>query len=124
MAPRVYLVSGANRGIGLALVTQLAVREGTVVFAGARNLNQAQELQALAAKYPGKIHLVKLTSADQCDNAEAIVEIKETAGRVDVVIASAEISGSFYPTVEVPLDGMWEHFEVNVLGPLVLFQAS
>ncbi|KZO92381.1 NAD(P)-binding protein [Calocera viscosa TUFC12733] len=113
MSPIVYLVSGANRGIGLAIVTKLAVRENTIVFAGARNPASAKELQALEAKYPGKVHSIKLSSADEADNKAAVANVKQVAGRLDVVIANAGINYSYIPSEQV-----------NVLGPLVLFQAS
>ncbi|KZT54366.1 NAD(P)-binding protein [Calocera cornea HHB12733] len=122
--PTVYLISGATRGIGLAIVTQLATRENTIVFAGARDPSAAKGLQALESKYRGKVHIVKLTSPNEVDNKAAVAKVKETAGRLDVVIANAGISNSYVPSVEVGLNAMRENFEINVLGPLVLFQAS
>ncbi|EJU05886.1 NADP-binding protein [Dacryopinax primogenitus] len=123
MASTVYLISGANRGLGLALVTELISRPETVVFAGARSMSSASDLQALATKYPEKVHLVELTSADEENNAAAIAKVKEVAGKLDVVISNAGISGALCATAEVPLEGMREHFEINVLGPLALFKA-
>ncbi|KZO92380.1 NAD(P)-binding protein [Calocera viscosa TUFC12733] len=124
MSPTVYIVSGANRGIGLELVTQLAARENVVVFAGARNPSTATALRALESKSPSKVHVVKLTSADEADNKAAVAKIKQVAGRLDVVIANAGSGIAVVPAEHVPLDVMREAFEVNVLGPLVLFQAT
>ncbi|EJU05882.1 NADP-binding protein [Dacryopinax primogenitus] len=119
MSPTVYLVSGANRGIGRSLS-----RPDVIVFAGTRDLVKATALQTLQSKFPGRVHLVKLTSANKEDNEEGVAKVKEIAGRLDVVIANAGISNAFYSSLDVPLDAMQEHFIVNVLGPLVLFQAS
>ncbi|KZO92382.1 NAD(P)-binding protein [Calocera viscosa TUFC12733] len=124
MSPTVYLVSGANRGIGLELVTQLAARDNVVVFAGARNPSTAKDLHTLESKYPGKVYTVKLTSPDVTDNKAVVAKIKEIVGRLDVVICNAGIMNSFVPSERVSLDDMRETFEVNVLGPLVLFQAT
>ena len=44
------LVTGSNRGIGLEFVRQYAA-DGWTVIATARNLSQADELKALAAKH-------------------------------------------------------------------------
>jgi NADP-dependent 3-hydroxy acid dehydrogenase YdfG len=63
-----------------------------VVFAGARQPDAASDLHALAKEYPGKLHIVKLTSADEADNRAAIDEIKKIAGRLDVVVANAGTS--------------------------------
>lgn len=113
MPETVYLVSGANRGIGmyfpslpvyayirtaptlclistgLGIVTELAGHDNTIVFAGARNPDAAKDLHALVEKHPGKVHIVKLISADRAGNDVAVEEIKATAGRLDVVIANA-----------------------------------
>ncbi|EIN06063.1 NAD(P)-binding protein [Punctularia strigosozonata HHB-11173 SS5] len=125
MAPTVYLISGANRGIGLALVKALAMREGAIVFAGARNPEGATELRELAAaQAPGKVHVVKLVSSDKPGNEAAIEEVKSKAGRLDVVIANAGISQYYGRGVDAPPESFREHFEVNVVGTLVLFQAS
>ncbi|KZO92379.1 NAD(P)-binding protein [Calocera viscosa TUFC12733] len=127
MSPTVYLVSGANRGIGLELIAQLAARENVVVFAGARNPSTATALRALESKSPSKVHVVKLTSADEADNKAAVAKVKQVAGRLDVVIANAGVFGNRDAALlseKASLDIMRGTFEVNVLGPLVLFQAA
>ncbi|KZO92376.1 NAD(P)-binding protein [Calocera viscosa TUFC12733] len=124
MAPTVYLVSGANRGIGLALVTQLVGREDTVIFAGTRSPSAAKDLEALKSKYPGKVHIVKLTSGSKTDNDAAVATIKAIAGRLDIVIANAGVSSSYDNSDDVSLDALREHFEINVVGRLALFQAA
>jgi len=124
MTPTVYLVSGANRGIGLGLVTALAARSDVIVFAGARNPNSAEDLKALEAKYHGKVHTVKLTSANRTDNDAAIAEIKRVAGKLDVIIANAGIAKFWGTILNTPEDEMREHYEVNVIGPTVLFQSA
>ncbi|KAJ7166388.1 hypothetical protein C8R43DRAFT_1162908 [Mycena crocata] len=84
----VYLITGANRGIGYALASAVATRPNAIVFAGARD-PAAQSLRDLAAKY-SNVRPVKVTSADQADNEAAIAEIAKTAGQLDVIIANAE----------------------------------
>uniref|UniRef100_D8PM45 NAD(P)-binding protein n=1 Tax=Schizophyllum commune (strain H4-8 / FGSC 9210) TaxID=578458 RepID=D8PM45_SCHCM len=120
----VYLVTGANRGIGFAIVTLLASRPDTVIFAGARNPSGATDLQALAKAHPDRFRVIKVVSADKENNLEAAKEIQRVAGRLDVVIANAGISECIAPALEVPQEEMVKHFEVNVNGPLVLFQST
>ncbi|EJU05862.1 NADP-binding protein [Dacryopinax primogenitus] len=124
MSPTVYLVSGANRGIGLGLVTSLVARPDVVVFAGCRNPAGASDLTTLASKYPSKLHIVKLTSCDEVDNKAAVEEIRNVVGRLDVVISNAGIGNFFGQALETPPEKMDEHFHVNVTGTLVLFQAT
>jgi NAD(P)-dependent dehydrogenase (short-subunit alcohol dehydrogenase family) len=105
MSPAIYLVSGANRGIGqssvhrvciyvdaaisgFGLVKALATRSDTVVFAGARSPSSAAQLQELARQQKN-VHVLKLTSCDKTDNQAAAAEIKKVAGALHVVIANA-----------------------------------
>jgi NADP-dependent 3-hydroxy acid dehydrogenase YdfG len=67
----------------------LSARDNTVVFAGARDPENARDLVALAAERPHKLHTIKLISGDADGNASAISYIKEKAGRLDTVIANA-----------------------------------
>ena len=102
-----------------------------IVFAGARNPTAAEDLQSLVQQFPGKVHIVKLTSCDKTDNDAAIATIKSVAGRLDVVIACAGkflfsrlfvrtwihfrtgISQFFGTSLETPVEQMRDHFEVN-----------
>ncbi|KAI5474690.1 short-chain dehydrogenase/reductase SDR family protein [Pseudohyphozyma bogoriensis] len=119
---RVYLVTGANRGIGFGLVATLVTRPNTTVFAGARDPAKATELEKLQERYHN-LHIVKLTSADVEDNEAAVAEIEKKVGRLDAVIANAGISQYYGPLQTTPINEFREHWEVNALGPVVLFQA-
>ncbi|KAL1748109.1 hypothetical protein HDZ31DRAFT_60643 [Schizophyllum fasciatum] len=121
--PTVYLVSGANRGIGLALATHLVARPNTIVFAGARKPEEAPELAALAAANPGRVHVVRLVSADKESNLAAVDTIRKTTGRLDVVLANAGVA-VMKGALDLELEEMRSHFEVNVNGPVLLFQAA
>ncbi|KAJ7264117.1 hypothetical protein B0H12DRAFT_274441 [Mycena haematopus] len=122
MAKTVYLISGANRGIGYGLAATLAARPNTVIFAGSRD-PAAQSLKELAAKH-SNVHPVKLTSGDKADNEAAIAEIEKTAGQLDVIIANAGIGKHQGPLASTNLSEYRDHFEVNTLGLVVLFQAA
>jgi NAD(P)-dependent dehydrogenase (short-subunit alcohol dehydrogenase family) len=67
---------------------------------------------------------VKLTSGDEADNKAAVAEIERVAGRLDVVIANAAIGLLAGSVLETSPQAMAEHFAVNTIGPLVLFQAT
>ncbi|KAJ7355865.1 hypothetical protein DFH08DRAFT_510185 [Mycena albidolilacea] len=117
----VYLVTGSNRGIGHTLAATIAGRPNTIVFAAARD-PAAQSLKDLAAKHPN-VHPIKLTSGDEADNVAAVAEIQKTAGQLDVVIANAGIAKHHGSLSTAPLSEFRDHWEVNTLGLIVLFQA-
>ncbi|KAM0748078.1 NAD(P)-binding protein [Meredithblackwellia eburnea MCA 4105] len=119
----VYLISGANRGIGFGLATTLATRPNVVVFAGTRDPANSTALQKLA-KEKENVHVVKLTSGDEKDNKAAVEEIEKVAGQLDVVIANAGISKYYGPILTHPLSEFTDHVSINTIAPVVLFQSS
>jgi NAD(P)-dependent dehydrogenase (short-subunit alcohol dehydrogenase family) len=87
--PPVALVTGANRGIGLALATVLA-DQGWRVIATCRNPEHADELKALAAKHPA----VTLDRLDVTDNAALDALAARYRGQpIDVLINNAGVLG-------------------------------
>ncbi|KII82622.1 hypothetical protein PLICRDRAFT_68561, partial [Plicaturopsis crispa FD-325 SS-3] len=119
----VYLVSGANRSIGLGLVKALVLRDNVIIFAGARDPAAATDLQALVKQYPGKVHILKLVSASKEDSEAAAAFVEKVAGHINVIIANAGIAETWAPAHEISIEGVERHFKVNAIGPLVLFQA-
>ncbi|KAF8170562.1 hypothetical protein BJ912DRAFT_933226 [Pholiota molesta] len=138
-AAHIYLITGATRGIGLALVDTVASRDpSAVVYAGARDPSGASQLKALAAKYPGRIEIVKYVAGDKEGNEAIAKEIRRKYGRIDTVIASAGITNYMGKVHDTPIDQFTNHFsrtstaltypadphpQINVLGPIVLFQS-
>ncbi|KAF7982496.1 hypothetical protein HWV62_28084 [Athelia sp. TMB] len=124
MTSTVYFISGANRGIGLAVTAVLAARPQAIIFAGARNPSAATELQALARSFPGKVYPIRLISCDRETHTAAVEEIKKVAGRLDVVIANAGICDAYATILDTTPDELRTHFDINVVGPQVLFQTT
>ena len=119
----VYLISGANRGLGFGLVQALAPRPNVVIFAGARDPSTADQLQALATTH-SNIRVLQLTACSDSDAESAVAAITQAADRLDVLIANAGVSGYFGRVDETDLDKLRERLEVNTLGPLHLYKAT
>lgn len=116
-----WLITGANRGIGLDLV-KIAASHNNIVFAGARNPAKATALKQLASRNPN-VHIVQLESTSVAD-ATAVARLVETiTGGLDVVIANAGIGNNWKTVVETDLESFYEHYRVNAAGPMILFQA-
>eukprot|EP01117_Protostelium_nocturnum_P000219 TRINITY_DN10296_c0_g1_i1.p1 TRINITY_DN10296_c0_g1~~TRINITY_DN10296_c0_g1_i1.p1 ORF type:complete len:251 (+),score=62.39 TRINITY_DN10296_c0_g1_i1:62-814(+) len=116
-----WFVSGSNRGIGFNIVSQLSERKDTIVFAGVRDPSKATELKSIAEKNKN-VHIVKLDSSSREDAKNAAKFVESTTGSLDYVIANAGIAESHAPTIELSEEIFLRHFQVNALGPLILFQ--
>jgi NAD(P)-dependent dehydrogenase (short-subunit alcohol dehydrogenase family) len=93
-----YIVTGANRGIGLEFVKQLSAR-GDTVFATARNPEAAKDLQALAAERNVFIIPLEVTDSESIKAAAKEIDAKAPQG-VDVLINNAGINAIRYNDFE------------------------
>ena len=127
----VYVVTGANRGIGLGLVTALLSRPHTVVIGTVRSAEAHKQLAEAAESLPkGDESTLYITQVDYStvpEPAEIRKSIHEaTDGKithVDVLICNAGYTDSMRPVLETTAAQMREHFDINTIGPLVTFQA-
>jgi norsolorinic acid ketoreductase len=124
MSSQSYLITGASRGIGLEMVRLLSTRPHTVIFAAVRDpATASSDLQATAKSF-SNVHIIKLDSSTPEDAYEAAKAIEKISGGLDVVIANAGIAQDWSKVVNVEPAALYEHFKVNTVGPLVLFQAT
>lgn len=106
--------------IGLALVHILAARPNVVIYATARKLEYATDLQALASESAGNVRLVELHSGDEAAHNVAVARIEDEVGRLDVVIANAGMVSHIGPLREMSVQAFRDHFEVSIIRlPLV-----
>lgn len=109
-----YLVTGANRGIGLAFARHLSKR-GDHVIATCRQPEKARDL----ARLP--LRLEKLDVADEENIAELASRLKGEA--LDVLINNAGIGDDGPPFGRLSMEDLEEAFRVNAAGPVALAQA-
>jgi 3-oxoacyl-[acyl-carrier protein] reductase len=88
---RVAIVSGGSRGIGAAIVKQLA-RDGLHVAALARNAEKLQQVCDEVRAAEGSAEPVIADVADSKALAAAIEQIAEKHGRLDVLVNNAGIT--------------------------------
>jgi len=115
-APSVVLITGSNRGIGLALASAYA-KAGWRVIATCRVPSRATELSALAAKYPNvSVDALDVTSSPSID---ALVS-KYREQPIDVLVNNAGTSGNYEGQLLGHFDEatFQEIMRVNAFAPL------
>jgi len=113
------LVTGTNRGIGLALVKQY-VQRGDEVFAGCRRPDEAEELNQFAAANPQQVRVFRLDVTRSESTAAGSQFVWSHTETLDILINNAGInpeSSAQTKLVDLELQDCRDAFEVNVLGP-------
>jgi NAD(P)-dependent dehydrogenase (short-subunit alcohol dehydrogenase family) len=111
------IVTGASRGLGLALARELSARGWQLVV-------DARDGAALSAATAG-LEGVRALAGDVAD-PEHRTALVEAAGSLDLLVNNASLLGpSPQPALtEYPLDVLARVYEVNVLAPLALTQLA
>jgi citronellol/citronellal dehydrogenase len=127
---RVALVTGASRGIGVAVARRLAA-EGAAVALVARTAHAnpdarlpgslAETIAAIEADGGRAIPIVA-NLADPEDRARIVPAVRAALGPVDVLVHNAA-AAIYAPVAEMPLRRRHTIFEVNVHAALDLAQA-
>lgn len=109
------LITGANRGVGLAMVKKFQA-EGYVVIATARKPEKAAVLKEMGIR----------TEALDVTSRDSVNQLKVTLGtqKIDILINNAGISGHSTPSFsDLDVDKLSKVFDVNGLGMLRVTQA-
>jgi NAD(P)-dependent dehydrogenase (short-subunit alcohol dehydrogenase family) len=115
---RVALVTGANRGIGRALVEALLARGARKVYAGAR---RPEALADLITTSGGRVVALRLDVTNGAHVRQAVAQ----AGDVDLLVNNAAVVSHSFAGFEDPvwLDAARQEYETNLLGSLRMTQA-
>jgi len=120
---KVALVTGASRGLGLALARELAATGWHLILDG----RGADALSAAAEELSART-VVRAIPGDVADpdHRAALVAAAWDLGGIDVLVNNASVLGpSPQPNLaEYPVDVLREVYEVNVIAPLALAQEA
>ncbi len=120
MSKHIYLVSGANKGIGKQIALEL-VEQGHTVYLGARDL-EAGKKAAQELKERGDAWLVYLNLNDAKSHQAAVELIEQQSGHLDGLINNAGVIVGYGNASNVTHQALRETFETNVFGTIMLTQ--
>ena len=114
----VGILTGASRGLGLALARALNER-GWELVVDARGADALAEATA-------SLDRVTAVAGDVADPEHRQALVEAAGDRIDLVVNNASLLGpSPMPRLaDYPLDALREVYEANVLGPLALLQLA
>lgn len=115
------LITGANRGIGLALTRHYLSRD-TRVFATCRKPEDADELQNLQQEYTHQLSIIQLDVTNAAQLALAGEHVAQQAAHLDVLINNAGVHMQTQHLSEVTEQDFSYTLAINVVAPLRVLQ--
>ncbi|KAF2259789.1 NAD(P)-binding protein [Lojkania enalia] len=123
----IYFVTGANRGLGRALVEHYLALPNSFVAAGVRDPEHstAKSLFDFPKGENSTLVTVKVEATSDTDAKEAVTTLQKehSIDHLDVVISSAGIC-RLSRLDEVDIADLLDHVNVNAVGVVRLFQAT
>jgi NAD(P)-dependent dehydrogenase (short-subunit alcohol dehydrogenase family) len=117
----VAIVTGASRGLGLALARELAARGWRLVI----DARGAEDLDRARAELAARTDVAAL-GGDVADARHREALVAAAGDRVDLLVNNASVLGAspLPPLADYPLDELERVLAVNVLAPLALVQLA
>ncbi len=122
MAVKIILVTGANRGIGLEIVRQLAGMGHRVILT-ARDEGKGEKAVAQLERQKLNVEFIPLDVSDEKSIRQVAEIIQKKYGHLDVLINNAGILHGSEGTLSVSRESLEEHMATNFYGPFLLVQA-
>jgi NAD(P)-dependent dehydrogenase (short-subunit alcohol dehydrogenase family) len=122
LSGKAALVTGATRGIGLAIARAFLERGAAVLITARR----PEELEAAKASLEGSGRVEAFTaSAGDRDAIEASARAcVDRLGAIDVLVNNAATNPQFGPLLDADLGAVEKVWSVNLLGPLLYCRAA
>jgi NAD(P)-dependent dehydrogenase (short-subunit alcohol dehydrogenase family) len=117
---KVALVTGASKGIGLAIAKVFAENGASVVITARKRAGLDDALKTI----DGEAHAIAAHAGDPEAAETAVAETIGHYGRLDVLVNNAATNPHLGRVIDIDLPRWDKTFEVNLRGPLLWTQAA
>lgn len=117
-----YVITGANRGLGLEFIAQLSPQPSNNIIAASRSLSpdKVKNLEALKSKNKN-IYILECDASSMksiTSFAAQIISLLGPSGKIDYLLNNAGINSvPNQPALSLTLEDLQEQITTNVLGP-------
>ncbi|CAH6720655.1 uncharacterized oxidoreductase [[Candida] jaroonii] len=117
-----YLITGANRGIGLSLVKEALKDSNNTVVATVRDKSKTSELSTISNK---NLHIIELDTSQTLEEIKASFSVLDSIvpNGVDTVVQNAGIAEGEDLQLKVFSKHVEKIFHVNFLGSVKVYEA-
>ncbi len=120
---RVAVVTGSSKGIGAAIAKRFAAEGAKVVVNYASSKEGADKVVKAITDNGGIAISVQGDVSKEADVIRLFEETKKAFGTVHILVNNA-VYQQFLPIDQVSAEAFHQHFNVNVLGPVLTIQSA
>jgi 3-oxoacyl-[acyl-carrier protein] reductase len=120
---KVAVVTGASKGIGASIAKYFAKEGAKVVVNYASSKEGADSVVKEITNKGGIAIAVQADVSNEADVTRLFNETKKAFGTLDILVNNA-VFQQFLPVEQASVAAFHQHFNVNVLGPVLTIQAA
>ena len=120
---KVAVVTGASKGIGAAIAKYFAAEGAKVVVNYASSKEGADKVVKAITDNGGIAIAVQADISKEADVTRLFEETNTAFGTLDILVNNA-VFQQYLPIEQASVEAFHQHFNVNVLGPVLTIQAS
>ncbi|KRB53745.1 SDR family NAD(P)-dependent oxidoreductase [Flavobacterium sp. Root186] len=120
---KVAVVTGASKGIGASIAKHFAAEGAKVIVNYVSSKEDADSVVKEITNNGGIAISIQADVSKEADVIRLFEETKKAFGTLDILVNNA-VFQQFLPIEQASPEAFHQHFDVNVLGPVLTIQAS